>query len=201
MYNNNIYYKIMSYEADARQELINRLRNVYARGGAVGRCPKGERKFAPAEAYVCKDPDSIKALRATEKAAKKVATQARKKIAQALRQQTARETPAKPGLTKKGKPRKRKKKEIEVVALPFIPDSYIDALNRLRASDPDLSFRNAQAQASAMWRYFKSTQAQGSGYNPNYGGPGMYGNGGVMMDSMYGEGRSGGVLMDQFYNY
>lgn len=57
-------------------------------------------------------------------------------------------------------------------------------------------------QRSANWALYKQ-QFQGSGmYNPNYGGPG-YGagrSGGVMMDSMYGEGY-GGVLVDVFDDY
>ena len=79
--------------------------------------------------------------------------------------------------------------------------------------NPSYNMKDTAILTRPVWNKIKATAQNPKGrglgmYNPNYGGPG-YGagrSGGVMMDSMYGEGYGGygdygGVLMDVFDDY
>ena len=76
--------------------------------------------------------------------------------------------------------------------------------------NPSYNLKDTAILTRPVWNKIKATAQNPKGrglgmYNPNYGGPG-YGagrSGGVMMDSMYGEGYGdyGGVLMDVFDDY
>ena len=201
----------MSYEADARRELIQRLRNVYASpanaySGRGGRCPKGKKKYAPPSAYTCIDKEGYADLRKAEREQAKLQSQMQKELAR-LQRMAGRKAKAK-------KPRKKRAKKAQAPKgeskgtfaeyqqfrrrYPGTPKEQGKLWRNFKA------FRKVgQPLAQAMNQWDRAITQVGSGYNPNYGGPGdIYAmDGGVMLDSMYGEGRSGGVLMDQFYGY
>ena len=211
----------MSYEQDARHELISRLRNVYSSGGAVKKnmCPRGTNKR-------CIPKDGLKIADEILRRYK----QAKKEEAQAKKER------AKPKRAKRtAKPKRAKPQKKESMALEYKPKpksksyrSYRELLKDIRALDPTGNYKDQQRKASKMWQELQGAGVSGGSGHLPYGvddysrtyNPNQYGiyqrpvDGGVMIDSNYGydhrptmrgysqgTGSSGGVLVDSFYSH
>lgn len=214
----------MAYEQDARQMLINRLRNVYEQEGegltgGAGGCPVGYRAK-----MVCKNKKTGRNL--TEKSRRNFSARVRYHMKKGLtrRQAEIKASNSKPvKRTVKRKETavrtirtKRTKKEPEPPRHPAygLPckdfkgatakrTGCIPEAKPERRGDASLKLaRKLRLEDPTLtWneaRKKATIQLYGSGsglrYNPNYGGPGHM-DGGVMLDSDY-----GGVLLDHFYD-
>ena len=190
----------MSYEQDARHELISRLRNVYSSGGAVKKkmCPRGTNRRCIPKDSLKKADELLRRFKA--KQPKKAKRKRAKRTAQA-------------------KPEKSYRSYRELLKDIRASDPTGNYKDQQREASKMWQFIQEEKQGAGV--------SGGSGHLP-YGvddysrtyNPNQYGiyqrpvDGGVMIDSNYGydhrptmrgysqgTGSSGGVLVDSFYSH